>query len=81
LFQINDVDIRSRNRTRVRASLGLCLGSEVGRTLIPRSTQSHRGKRPRFMAQPPLLPKGEFDPASPPSPVQIAIRQACGLAL
>jgi hypothetical protein len=33
------------------------------------------------MAQPPLLPKGEFDPALPPSPVQIAIRQACGLTV
>lgn len=43
------------------------------------AAQPHRGKRPRFMAQPPLLPKGEFDPALPPSPVQTAIRQACGL--
>ncbi|WP_339035767.1 phytanoyl-CoA dioxygenase family protein [Bradyrhizobium symbiodeficiens] len=43
------------------------------------AAQSHRGKQPRFMAQPALLPKGEFDPALPPSPVQIAIRQACGL--
>lgn len=43
------------------------------------AAQPHRGQKPRFMAQPPLLPKGEFDPASPPSPVQIAIRQACGL--
>jgi hypothetical protein len=42
------------------------------------AAQPHRGCRPRFMAQPPLLPKGEFDPALPPSPVQIAIRQACG---
>lgn len=41
--------------------------------------QPHRGSRPRFMAQPPLLPSGGFDPASPPSPVQIAIRLACGL--
>lgn len=45
------------------------------------AAQAHRGERPRFMAQPPLLPKGEFDPALPPSPVQIAIRQACGLTL
>ena len=45
------------------------------------AAQPHRGKRPRFMAQPPLLPKGEFDPALPPSPVQIAIRQACGLVV
>jgi hypothetical protein len=43
------------------------------------AAQAHRGKRPRFMAQPPLLPKGEFDPGLPPSPVQIAIRRACGL--
>ncbi|WP_028035537.1 phytanoyl-CoA dioxygenase family protein [Chelativorans sp. J32] len=43
------------------------------------AAQPHRGKQPRFMAQPPLLPKGEFDPALPPSPVQIAIRRACGL--
>jgi hypothetical protein len=44
------------------------------------AAQPHRGIRPRFMAQPPLLPKGEFDPALPPSPVQVAIRKACGLA-
>ncbi|WP_027582735.1 hypothetical protein [Bradyrhizobium sp. Ai1a-2] len=43
------------------------------------AAQPHRGERPRFMAQPPLLPRREFDPALPPSPVQVAIRQACGL--
>jgi hypothetical protein len=43
------------------------------------AAQTHAGRRPRFLAQPPLLPKGEFDPALPPSPVQIAIRRACGL--
>lgn len=43
------------------------------------AAQLHRGTKPRFMAQPPLFPKAEFDPALPPSPVQIAIRQACGL--
>jgi hypothetical protein len=43
------------------------------------AAQPHRGTRPRFMAQPPLLPKGEFDPALPPSSVQLAIRRACGL--
>lgn len=48
---------------------------------IVHAAQPHRGKQPRFMAQPPLLPKGEFDPALPPSPVQIAIRQACGLRI
>lgn len=48
---------------------------------IVHAAQAHRGERPRFMAQPPLLPHGEFDPALPPSPMQIAIRQACGLSL
>jgi hypothetical protein len=43
------------------------------------AAQPHRGKRPRFMAQPPLLPRADFDPALPPSAVQIAIGQACGL--
>lgn len=43
------------------------------------AAQRHRGTEPRFMAQPPLLPTGEFDPTLPPSPVQTAIRLACGL--
>lgn len=43
------------------------------------AAQPHRGTMPRFMAQPALIPKGEFDPNLPPSPVQIAIRRACGL--
>lgn len=47
---------------------------------IVHAAQPHRGTQVKFMAQPPLLPKGEFDPALPPSPVQIAIRQACGLS-
>jgi hypothetical protein len=45
------------------------------------SAQPHRGTKPRFMAQPALLPKGEFDPSLPPSPVQIAIRRAIGMAV
>jgi hypothetical protein len=43
------------------------------------AAQPHRGRAPRFLAQPPLLPAGGFDPQLPPSPVQIAIRKACGL--
>lgn len=44
------------------------------------AAQPHLGHRPRFMAQPALLPKGEFDPALSPSPVQVAIREACSMA-
>ena len=43
------------------------------------AAQVHRGERPRFMAPPPLMPRHEFDPALPASPVQIAIRRACSL--
>lgn len=43
------------------------------------AAQPHRGTAPRFLAQPPLLPAADFDPTRPPSPVQIAIRKACGL--
>lgn len=43
------------------------------------AAQPHRGKAPRFLAQPPLLPVGDFDPRLSPSPVQIAIRNACNL--
>jgi hypothetical protein len=45
------------------------------------AAQPHRGRQPRFIAQPPLLPRSEFDPSLPPSPVQRAIRQACGLTI
>ena len=45
---------------------------------VVHAAQAHRGSRPRFMAQPALLPAGEFDPTQPPSPVQMAIRRACG---
>ncbi|GHA25033.1 phytanoyl-CoA dioxygenase [Devosia pacifica] len=45
------------------------------------SAQPHSGSEPRFMAQPALLPTGEFDPSLPPSAVQIAIRRAIGMAL
>jgi hypothetical protein len=47
---------------------------------VVHAAQPHRGTKPRFMAQPPLMPVGEFNPALPPSPVQIAIRRACSLA-
>ncbi|MFG1360309.1 phytanoyl-CoA dioxygenase family protein [Xanthobacter pseudotagetidis] len=43
------------------------------------AAQPHRGTRPRLLAQPALLPAGSFDPALAASPVQRAIRGACGL--
>ncbi|MBQ2262128.1 MAG: phytanoyl-CoA dioxygenase family protein [Loktanella sp.] len=46
---------------------------------VVHAAQPHHGTEPRFMAQPPLMPSMEFDPKLTPSPVQIAIRKACGL--
>lgn len=40
------------------------------------SAQPHHGTRPRFMAQPPLLPIGETDPRASSSPVERAIALA-----
>lgn len=48
---------------------------------VVHAAQQHRGSAPRFMAQPPLMPSMEFDPALPPSPVQVVIRKACGLKM
>lgn len=38
--------------------------------------QPHRGARPRFLAQPPLLPASRLSPECGPSPVERAIRHA-----
>lgn len=48
---------------------------------VVHAAQPHHGSEPRFMAQPPLVPRLEFDPTLVPSPVQIAIRKACGLTI
>lgn len=53
----------------------------LGQPFVVHAAQSHQGTEPRFTAQPPLKSSMEFDPAMPPSPVQIAIRKACGLTL
>jgi hypothetical protein len=45
------------------------------------AAQPHRGRRPRLMAQQTLAAARPFDPALPPSPVQQAIREGCGLSL
>jgi hypothetical protein len=44
---------------------------------IVHSAQAHRGTQPKFMAQPPLLPKPGHDSSNSHSPVQLAIRKAC----
>lgn len=48
---------------------------------VVHAAQPHHGTEPRFMAQPPLMPTVDFDPTLAPSPVQVAIRKACGLTM
>ena len=66
-------DCEERLATGAAGTVWLC------HPFLVHSAQPLRGSRPRVMAQPPLVPSGEFDPALPPSPVQLAIREACGL--
>lgn len=40
------------------------------------AAQPHRGREPRFMAQPALLPQGPLDLVNPASPVEVAIARA-----
>lgn len=42
---------------------------------IAHAAQPHRGRHPRFLAQPPLVARGDFDPGGS-SPVEIAIGKA-----
>lgn len=40
------------------------------------AAQPHRGRTPRFLGQPPLLPNGPLDPTRPTSAVELAIHRA-----
>jgi hypothetical protein len=79
LRQLSADGYRSTEACEVESATGAAGTVYLCHPFLVHAAQPHRGKRPRFMGQPPLLPKGEFDPALPPSPVQIAIRRACGL--
>jgi hypothetical protein len=81
LRQISANGYASTQDCKVELATGAAGTVYLCHPFLVHAAQSHRGKRPRFMAQPPLLPTGDFDPALPPSPVQVAIRQACGLTL
>ncbi|MGK9237098.1 phytanoyl-CoA dioxygenase family protein [Inquilinus limosus] len=81
LRQLSAGGYRSTEDCEVELATGTAGTVYLCHPFLVHAAQPHRGRRPRFMAQPPLLPRGEFDPALPPSPVQVAIRQACGLTL
>ncbi|AMA55495.1 phytanoyl-CoA dioxygenase family protein [Bradyrhizobium sp. CCGE-LA001] len=79
LRQLAAADWTSTQDCEVEFATGTAGSVYLCHPFLVHAAQPHRGTRPRFMAQPPLRPKGELDPALPPSPVQIAIRRACGL--
>jgi hypothetical protein len=62
--------------TGARGTVYLC------HPFVVHAAQPHRGKQPRFMAQPPLLPAEPFRLVREHgdySPVEQAIRNACGI--
>lgn len=79
LRQLSANDYASTENCKVELATGPAGTVYLCHPFLVHAAQPHRGQRPRFMAQPALLPKGEFDPSLPPSPVQIAIRQAIGM--
>jgi hypothetical protein len=79
LRQLSANDYASTEDCGVELATGAAGTVYLCHPFLVHAAQPHQGQRPRFMAQPPLLPKGEFDPTLPASPVQVAIRQACGL--
>ncbi|GKY89451.1 phytanoyl-CoA dioxygenase family protein [Sinisalibacter aestuarii] len=81
LRQLGRDGFSSTERCEVELATGAAGTVYLCHPFLVHAAQPHRGTVPRFMAQPPLVPRGAFDPALPPSPVQIAIREACGLTL
>lgn len=81
LRQISAAGFASTEHCEVELATGTAGTVFLCHPFLVHAAQPHRGNQPRFMAQPPLLPVSEFDPKLPPSPVQIAIREACGLAV
>ena len=79
LRQLSANGYASTEKCKVELATGTAGTVYLCHPFLVHAAQPHRGQRPRFMAQPALLPKGEFDPALPPSPVQVAIRQAIGM--
>jgi hypothetical protein len=80
LRQLSADGYASSEHCEVALATGMAGTVYLCHPFVVHSAQAHRGQQPRFMAQPPLLPKHEREPVSPSSPVHVAIRQACGLA-
>lgn len=74
LRQLSADGYASTERCEIALATGAAGTVYLCHPFLVHAAQPHRGTRPRFMAQPPLLPNGDPDPSSP---VQLAIRKAC----
>ncbi|HYD13674.1 MAG TPA: phytanoyl-CoA dioxygenase family protein [Allosphingosinicella sp.] len=77
----NDFDESAQREERV--ATGLAGTVFLCHPFLVHAAQPHRGTRPRFMAQPPLLPREPLQlerADGDHAPVEIAIREALGLA-
>jgi hypothetical protein len=81
LGQISANGYASTENCEVELATGAAGTVYLCHPFLVHAAQPHRGDRPRFMAQPPLLPRDGFGPALASSPVQVAIRQAYRLPL
>ena len=81
LRQLSAEGYASTQECEIALATGLAGTVYLCHPFVVHAAQPHHGTEPRFLAQPPLVPSMEFDPKLAPSPVQVAIRRACGLTL
>jgi hypothetical protein len=78
LRQLAADDFASSAHRPVVAATGAAGTVYLCHPFLVHAAQAHRGTQPRFMGQPPLLPRRPFDLAAGTSPVEQAIRDALG---
>lgn len=81
LRQLSAKGFSSTQKCKVALATGAAETVYLCHLFVVHTAQPHRGSKPRFMAQPPLVPRMEFDPNLAPSPVPRAIRNACSMMM
>lgn len=81
-IRVRDLDLIRTAHCREVVATGAAGTVYLCHPFLVHAAQINRGRQPRFMAQPPLLPTGPFDlhrqDATAYSPVETAIRRALG---
>jgi hypothetical protein len=73
LRQLSANGYSSTEGCKIELAIGTAGTVYLCHPFLVHSAQPHRGERPRFMAQPPLLPKGEFDESALPPSIHVAV--------